>query len=94
MIHTYKYVWNALGELGCRGRLQFDLRIWFQIMASCVGSSLNALIMLVFLFFPKLYIIFFVPEKNKRKKFIFNQKKFCYTTQEELLHKFQEGYVF
>ena len=47
-----------------------DIKIGFfqvQITTLCVSISLSASVALVCLFTPKMYIIFFQPEKNVRK---------------------------
>ena len=40
-----------------------------QVITTCICASTNALVILIFLFFPKLYIIICVPEKNTRANF-------------------------
>ncbi|XP_065222345.1 metabotropic glutamate receptor 5-like isoform X2 [Planococcus citri] len=38
----------------------------YQVITSCVWATTNALIILLFLFLPKLYIILYTPEQNAR----------------------------
>jgi len=38
-------------------------------MAKCMAASLSATVALVLLFFPKIYVIVFHPEKNVRSSF-------------------------
>ncbi|XP_065222322.1 metabotropic glutamate receptor 1-like [Planococcus citri] len=40
-----------------------------QVITTCICASTNALVILIFLFFPKLYIILCAPEKNTRANF-------------------------
>jgi hypothetical protein len=38
-----------------------------KIFALCVATNASAYVVLIFLFFPKLYLIIFKPEKNNRR---------------------------
>ena len=38
-----------------------------KVFSLCVATNASAYVVLVFLFFPKLYLIIFRPEKNQRR---------------------------
>ena len=38
-----------------------------KVFSLCVATNASAYVVLVFLFFPKLYLIIFKPEKNQRR---------------------------
>lgn len=39
----------------------------FKVFSLCVATNASAYVVLIFLFFPKLYLIIFKPEKNQRR---------------------------
>jgi len=38
-----------------------------KVFSLCVATNASAYVVLIFLFFPKLYLIIFKPEKNHRR---------------------------
>lgn len=50
----------------------------FQILSQCISLSISALINLIFLFFPKLYIVLCKPEKNTRSFFTTTKNLRCH----------------
>lgn len=41
-----------------------------KVFSLCVATNASAYVVLIFLFFPKLYLIIFKPEKNQRRSFL------------------------
>ncbi|CAF0905159.1 unnamed protein product [Adineta ricciae] len=49
-----------------------------KVFSLCVATNASAYVVLVFLFFPKLYLIIFKPEKNQRSAFATNTDIRCH----------------
>lgn len=50
----------------------------FKVITLCLSTSLSATVILVFLFFPKVYIIIFHPERNQRSAFATSKDLRCH----------------
>ncbi|CAF0850162.1 unnamed protein product [Rotaria sp. Silwood1] len=49
-----------------------------KVFSLCVATNASAYVILIFLFFPKLYLIIFKPEKNHRSAFATNKDIRCH----------------
>ncbi|CAF1645739.1 unnamed protein product, partial [Adineta ricciae] len=49
-----------------------------KVFSLCVATNASAYVVLIFLFFPKLYLIIFKPEKNQRSAFATNKDIRCH----------------
>ncbi|CAF1267885.1 unnamed protein product [Rotaria sordida] len=49
-----------------------------KVFSLCVATNASAYVILIFLFFPKLYLIIFKPEKNNRSAFATNKDIRCH----------------
>ncbi|CAF0958034.1 unnamed protein product [Didymodactylos carnosus] len=49
-----------------------------KVFSLCVATTCSAYVVLIFLFFPKLYLIIFKPEKNQRSAFATNKDIRCH----------------
>ncbi|CAF3974918.1 unnamed protein product [Adineta steineri] len=49
-----------------------------KVFSLCVATNASAYVVLIFLFFPKLYLIIFKPEKNQRSAFATNTEIRCH----------------
>ena len=49
-----------------------------KVFSLCVATNASAYVVLIFLFFPKLYLIIFKPEKNHRSAFATNKDIRCH----------------
>jgi len=50
----------------------------FKVITLCMSTSFSAIVLLAFLFAPKVYIILFEPEKNQRSMFITSKELRCH----------------
>lgn len=50
----------------------------YKVITLCLSTSFSASVLLIFLFFPKIYIILFHPEKNTRSSFTTNKELRCH----------------
>lgn len=50
----------------------------FKVVTLCLSTSFSATVILAFLFFPKVYIILFEPEKNQRSAFATSKEIRCH----------------
>jgi hypothetical protein len=50
----------------------------FKVITLCLSTSFSAIVLLTFLFVPKVYIIIFEPEKNQRSMFVTSKELRCH----------------
>lgn len=50
----------------------------YKVITLCLSTSFSATVLLLFLFFPKVYIIIFKPENNQRSAFITSKDLRCH----------------